>query len=369
MKIFRTICRILVGMVFVFSGFVKGVDPLGTVFRMQDYFNAFGISWANQFALPLTIFLITLEFTLGFSLFFNLWVRKLSFILLPLMIYFTILTFFDAVFNIVPDCGCFGDAIKITNFQTFLKNIVLMVLVVVIFLQRKNFKSVLPQTGQVSILLIVIAAFGYMTVYAYHHLPIIDFMPWKVGSQVNKVKTADVKFYVTYKNKRTGEEKEFLTPNYPWNDSVWMSQWVFKSQRADDPNKGQTTMLRIEDEKGNDVTQLIVDNPDLQFLLVAYDLSAANVQAFHRILPFYKQAVSSGYSFICITNTNPSELKKFRINNGTAFDYYLADDVVLKMLIRANPGLVLMKGGKVLAKWHYNDFPSFGDVIKKFGSQ
>jgi hypothetical protein len=367
MKIFRTFCRVLVGIVFVFSGFVKGVDPMGTVFRMNDYFIAFGIPWAQYFSLPLTIFLITLEFSLGVSLVFNLWVRRMSFILLPLMIYFTVLTFFDATLNIVPDCGCFGEAVKLTNLQTFLKNLVLMFLVTVIFLQRKQFRSPLPASGQYLLVLLAAAAFACVNIYAYRHLPVIDFMGWKVGNKVNKKeKHAEVKFYVTYQNKKTGEEREYLTPNYPWNDSVWMSEWVYKGQRTDDPNKGQAIPLRIEDEQGNEYTQQVLDNPDMQFILVAYDLASTNLRAVHRILPFYKQAVKEGYSFICLTNAGPAELKKFRIENGTAFDYYLADDVVLKTMVRSNPGLILLKGGKVLAKWHYNDFPAYGDVIRQF---
>jgi hypothetical protein len=369
MKVFRTICRILIGIVFVFSGFVKGVDPMGTVFRMNDYFIAFGIPWASHFSIPLTIFLCTLEFVTGFVLLFNLWIKRFSLILLPLMIYFTVLTFFDATFNIVPDCGCFGDALKLTNIQTFLKNIALMVFVIPIFMQRKKFKSVLPGWGQGILILLVSALFAGTSIYSYRHLPLIDFMSWKVGNQVNKVNTVTMKFYVTYKNKKTGEEKEFLTPNYPWNDSVWMSEWVFKSQRADDPNRGQAISLRIEDERGVDNTSLILDNPDLQFLFVAYDLLETNTEAFNKILPSYKKAINDGYSFICLTNAIPSDVKKFRIANGTAFDYYLADDVVLKTMIRSNPGLILLKGGKVLAKWHYNDFPSYEEVIKKFDNR
>ena len=369
MKIFRTICRILVGIVFIFSGFVKGIDPMGTVFRMNDYFIAFGIPWAGFFALPLTIFLCSLEFILGISLFFNLWIRRTSMILLPMMIFFTILTFFDATFNIVPDCGCFGDALKLTNIQTFIKNIVLMFFIVPIFMQRKKFTSAIPGWSQISILSVVGLVFISVSVYSYKHLPMIDFMAWKVGNQVNKTNTAEVKFYVTYMNKKTGEEKEYLTPNYPWNDSIWMSEWVFKSQRIVDPNRDQGAALRIEDERGIDNTSLIFENPDLQFLFIAYDLESANTEAFLHILPFYKKAANDGFSFICLTNTLGPELKKFKIENGTAFDYYLADDVVLKTMVRSNPGLIVLKGGVVLAKYHFNDFPPYGEVIKQFGNR
>jgi len=367
MKILRNVCRIIVGMVFIFSGFVKGVDPLGFVYRMEDYFYAFGITWAVPFCLYLTIFLCALEFVIGVSLLFNLWIRGTAWILLPMLTFFTFLTFFDAVYNLVPDCGCFGDAIKITNLQTFLKNLVLMALVMPIFGSQKKFKGLLSRTSEIIVLIFVFLCFTGMQIYSYRHLPLIDFMDWKVGNQVNRTDLKPVKFYVIYKNKKTGEEKEFIPPNYPWNDSVWMKQWVYQGQRVEDPNKEKAMILRVENEKGADITSSIVDNPDFQFILVAYELYITNKEAFHKILPFYKKAIADGYSFVCLTNSLNDEIRKFKLDNGIAFDFYSADDVVLKTMVRSNPGLILIRHGVVLAKWHYNDFPSYEDVVKKFG--
>jgi hypothetical protein len=145
-----------------------------------------------------------------------------------------------------------------------------------------------------------------------------------------------------------------------------MSEWEFKEQRVIDPNALQAVSLLIEDEKGNDITGSVIDNPDFYFILVAYDLHSTNKEAFHRILPFYKKAAGDGYSFICLTSSEAAVIKKFRIENGTAFDYYNSDDAVLKTMVRANPGLILMRSGKVLGKWHYNDFPSYDEVKTKF---
>ena len=365
MKIFRNVSRILIGVVFIFSGFVKGIDPLGTTYRMEDYFQAFGMPWALPFSLYLSIFLCTMEFIVGISMLFNLWIKGSAWLLLAMMIYFTCLTFFDAFFNIVSDCGCFGDAIKLTNMQTFLKNIALMIFVIPVFAGRKKFKDWAPVWAQKFFLLIIALFFMFGSIHSYRHLPVIDFMGWKVGSKVN-VPSTPLKFYVTYKNKTTGEEKEYLTPDYPWNDSVWMSQWAFKGQRAVDPSKGQALALRVEDEHGNDVSASIVDNPDLQFILVAWDLGKTDVAAFHSILPFYKKATAAGYSFICLTTSLQSDIKKFRMANGTAFSFYNADDVVLKTMVRSNPGLILIRNGVVLAKWPFRNFPSYEKVMGKF---
>ena len=210
-----------------------------------------------------------------------------------------------------------------------------------------------------------ILAFSGMSVYAYRHLPLIDFMEWKVGNQVNKKSSEPVKFFLTFKNNKTGEVKEYLSPDYPWNDSAWMAEWTFSSQRVIDPDADQTMALRIEDKAGNDVTGSIIDNPDFQFILVAYDLTSTDRTAFLKILPFYKQAEADGYSFICLTATDFPVIRKFRLANGTAFEFYTADDVVLKTMVRSNPGLILIKNGKVLGKWHFNDFPSYTEVKQK----
>jgi uncharacterized membrane protein YphA (DoxX/SURF4 family) len=369
MRIIRNILRIVVGLVFIFSGFVKGIDPLGTVYRMDDYFIVFGTPWAIPFALYLTIFLCTLEFILGISLLLNLWIRVSAWPLLLIMICFTILTFFDAVLNLVPDCGCFGEAVKLTNVQTFLKNLVLMVLIILIFISRKKFKGMLPVKMESVVLFLFIAAFAGMSVYAYRHLPLIDFMEWKVGNQVNKKSSEPAKFFLTFKNIKSGEVKEYLSPDYPWKDSAWVAEWKFVGQRVINPNPGQTIILKLEDEAGNDVTGNVIDNPGFQFILVAWDLAETDKEAFLKILPFYKKAEAEGNSFVCLTATDFPGIRKFRLANGTAFEFYTADDVVLKTMIRSNPGLILIKDGKVLGKWHYNDFPLYDEVMKSGGEE
>jgi uncharacterized membrane protein YphA (DoxX/SURF4 family) len=362
MKTFRNISRILLGMVFVFSGFVKGVDPLGTAFRMEDYFSSFDLAWAFPSAIYLSIFLCTLEFIVGVSLLFNLWIRKTAWLLLLMMVYFTILTFFDALYNLVPDCGCFGDAVKLTNTQTFLKNIILMAFTIPVFLQRKKFKSGISLSGQKTLLTGIFLLFASLSIISYRHLPFIDFLPWKTGEQ----DVLPVKFYVKYRNRNTGEEKEYLAPNYPWNDSVWMSQWVFVRQRVEDPNTIGVLTLQAEDENHNDVTASILDNPDFQFIFVAYDLRRTDKDAFLKILPFYKKAAADSYSFVCLTSALPDEIRNFRLAHGTAFEYFMADDVVLKTMIRSNPGLILLKNGKVLGKWHFRDIPEYQHLMKQF---
>ncbi len=365
MKIIRNLFRIIIGIVFIFSSFVKGIDPLGTVYRMEDYFLAFNLDWANDIALPLTIFLCVLEFVLGISLLFNLWIRKSAWVLLLTMTYFTILTFFDAFYNLVPDCGCFGDAIKMTNTETFIKNVVLMAMVVPIFLWRKKYKSALNPTGDILVLVAVTILFTGLTLYCLCHLPIIDFRDWKTGAMVNKPSDQQVQFYVTYKNRYTGEKEEFLNPNYPWNDSTWLADWIFVSQRVEDPNQDEMTLM-IEDTVGNDLTQSFLDIPDYHFFVVVYNLDEANRKAMDRLESLYLAASEVGYSFIGLTSTLPKEITEFKAETGVDFEFYNSDDAVLKSMVRSNPGLILLKDRVVIKKWHYNDFPTWEQVKVKY---
>lgn len=366
MKAVRTLFRILVGLVFVFSSTVKGIDPLGTVYRMDDYFIAFGMPWAMTFSLVLTIFLCTLEFITGISLLFNLYIKGVSWILLLMMTYFTVLTFFDAFYNLVPDCGCFGDAIKLTNMQTFLKNIILMGLVIPIFIWRNKYKPLVSVRLQILLLVFFTAVFSAASVYCLRHLPFIDFMQWKKGSALTQSSDQPVKFYVTYKNTTTGETKEFLAPNYPWNDSVWMSQWVFVSQRTADEGAGGAIVLHIEDETGADQTAALTAIPDYSLIAVAYDLSKSEKKAFAELEQLYRAASDNGYAFMILTSSLPEEVNAFKAEMNLDMPFYFADDVVLKMLVRSNPGLLLIHRGLVKDKWAWRDLPGYGDLNERY---
>ena len=364
MKVLRNLFRLFVGIVFIFSGFVKGVDPLGTVYRIQDYFLAFGTTWANDAALGLTIFLCTLEFILGISLLFNIGLKYTSWILLPVMTFFTILTFFDATYNMVPDCGCFGDAVKLSNTGTFIKNLILMGFVVPVFIWRKKYKNCCGTLAGVSLLFLFAVLFSGLSVYALWHLPPLDFRDWKVGNKVNDNLDESVRFYVTYKNRHTGETQEFLAPNYPWNDSTWLSNWIFVSQRVEDPNEDVMSLL-IEDREGNNIAKSILSIPDVHFLVVSYDLKKADTEAIRELEMLYRKASAEGYSFIALTSSLSKVYDSLSAKEELEMPFYNSDDIVLKSMIRANPGLIMLRDGVVVDKWHYNDLPDWEEIASK----
>jgi len=365
MKYFLKFSRILLGLVFIFSGFVKGVDPLGTAYKINDYFEAYHIIWAQPFSLFLSILLCTVEFLLGVLLLLRIKMKLTSWLVIIMMLFFTIVTFYDAIANPVPDCGCFGDAIKLTNWQTFWKNIALMIFVIPLFIYRKRYESWMSNIKEIILICSTALIFWLFSLYNYNNLPIIDFLQWKVGNKMLPDNTLPTKFYLTYKNKQNNETKEYLSSELPWQDSVWMANWEYVSTREDNPNKSNLGSFSIVDSLGNDMTEHFIRNKDYQFIISAYDLKKTNKESFtKKILPLAEKAMSKGFSFIILTSNDWNEIHSFATEvkiNGN-IEFYSTDDTSLKAMIRSNPGLVLLKNAIVLGKWHYRNIPEFEKI-------
>ena len=362
MKFTAVVSRTLLGLVFMFSGFVKGVDPMGVAYKITDYFIAYNMHWAIPASLFLSILLCSFEFSLGALLFLNVKIRLIAWLTLLLMIFFTVLTLIDAISNPVPDCGCFGDALIITNWQTFYKNIVLMILVVLLFLGLRKIHRSYSKGWEYVIIIIVFFGFAGFSFYNYNHLPMLDFRAWKVGNRMIPENPLPVEFYATYKNKTTGEEKEYLSKDIPWQDSAWMANWEWVSRREYNPNTIGFLGFSISDENGKDVTSQIVGNPEFQFIVFAEDLDKANKKVFGKFNQLSDQSEKRGYGFVCVTSSVADKVNAFREKYHINFDFYRADDTSIEAIIRSNPGLMLMKNGVVLAKWHYHDVPDFNDI-------
>lgn len=351
-----TLARTIIGLIFIFSGFVKGVDPVGTQYRIEDYFIAFGTQWANPAASFLSIILNAWEFALGALFLFNIRIKLTSWLVLLTMAFFTFVTINDAMNNPVPDCGCFGDALLISNWQTFYKNLVINALLFIVFFNRnKVIKWFLPKI-EISISLFIIVGFIAFEVYNIRHLPLLDFRNWKVGNKMVHENPLPEEYYLTFQNKITGETKEYLSPDYPYNDSVWAANWEFVSQRVVDPNPPLYD-LNIIDSDGYDQTASIIENPSDQYLMIAEDLDKTRLHDMGKIRNFITACNERGVSFVIITSSLPETANLFLSENKLETEIYYADDIALKAMIRSNPGLVLLKDAVVVNKWHYNDWP------------
>jgi uncharacterized membrane protein YphA (DoxX/SURF4 family) len=363
-----TCSRILLGCLFIFSGFVKGVDPLGFQYRLEDYFIAFGTDWAIPFALPFAIIAITIEFLAGVLLLLNVCTRFTSWLVMVIMVFFTGLTLNDAISNPVPDCGCFGDAVKLTNWQTFYKNLVIDSLLMIVFLSRKRMRGWFKRGGEWLIAALALIGIVWFQVHCIRHLPVIDFSDWKAGKKMVVEDVKPVRIFLKYRNKDSGEEEVFLSPNYPFNDSTWLGKWEFVSQRVDDPN-ARLHNLKIEDAERNDFTESILGNPGYQFILISSDLLKANPKGLKKAISLGSDCQSNGIDFAILTASIPEEVEIVK----SRLDYqpliYYADDIELKIMVRSNPGLLLMQNGTILGKWHYNDILEFSEYSKEFEIQ
>ena len=207
------IIRVFTGLIFIFSAFVKGVDPIGTDYRVVDYLEAYGWYFLMDYTLALSVLLISVEFLLGIALIFKLRIRLASLGVLLIMVFFTFVTYFDAMYELVPDCGCFGDAVKLTNWETFYKNIVLLAFALFIFLYRSKIVIRMSNLMQTIVLIAMLGVFDLFISHNYNHLPVIDFREWKVGNDMKSTGKETVVNYLAYKNKNTGEIKEYISPN------------------------------------------------------------------------------------------------------------------------------------------------------------
>jgi len=369
MKSIRTFSRFIVGIVLMFSGFVKGIDPLGSAYKFNDYFAAFGLDFLDPIALPLGILLSTFEFVLGAVLILNIRMRLTSWVLLIFMGFFTLLTFYLAIENPVHDCGCFGDAIVMSNWETFYKNLVIMAFVVIIFIHRSRFNPVfskVQQAGLTASTTLIILAF---TFYSYHHLPIIDFRPYNIGTHIpEKMKIPDdapqPKYKTILKYKKDGEIREFTMDNLP--DSTW--QWVeTKNIQVSEGYTPPIDGFSITTLEGSDITDIVLKKKDYTFILITHNLKQANrsdIEEIKRLSMLCRN--NNACSFIALTASLEQEIKDFKDQTGVRFPFYHTDEITLKTIIRSNPGLMLIKQGTIIDKWHHNDVPSPGEVRMDF---
>lgn len=363
----KTISRLIVGIVFVFSGFVKTIDPLGSAYKFGDYFSAFGIGFLEPLALPLSILLSSVEIIMGIALLFAYRMRFFSWLTIIFMSFFTVLTLILALFNPVSDCGCFGDALILTNWQTFWKNIVIMIFVIIVFTKRTEYRVISRASTEWIVMSLIFGFFIAFSLYSYFHLPLVDFRPYSVGSDIaHKMivppdAPADVyETRLTYINKASGKKEIFSLENFPSDTSAY----EFSDAESILISKGYEPPIHdfyISNMSGTDITDIILNDPGFSLLLISHDLSKANKKAMLEAEKYANFAkVFENIRFYAITASSASTIDRLSSDLDLDYEFYQADEITLKTIIRANPGLVLIKNGIILGKWHFNDFPEFG---------
>lgn len=374
MKFIARICRIIVGLVFIFSGFVKSVDPYGTAYKLTEYLGIFGFNglinsmpWIPIF---ISVVLCSLEFIVGIMLLSGLFKKTVNWVVCLMMLFFTVLTFIDALTNKVSDCGCFGDAIKLTNWETFFKNIILDILLVIaiVFDKLKSPKKITLLHGRLFLLISIILVVCF-TLYNAIYEPLIDFRPWKEGNRM-VAKKEDQKppvSYATYKNNTTGKEKEFtmdeLMKVYQI-DTAFASHWTFINSRVLNTNTIAAdgfSMVGVLDEK--DFSYEFLSNKGVSFIFTIVDLNSPSKKSLEKVSIFEKQASSFGCQTAIITATPTSKWADFNEkNNWKNVLMYSTDDKAIKTMMRSNPGIVMIRDGVVIKKWSWRCLPDFSEL-------
>ncbi|HMP99238.1 MAG TPA: DoxX family protein [Cyclobacteriaceae bacterium] len=354
--------RVIVGGLFIFSGLIKLNDPVGTKIKLEEYFEVFAADFGSffHFFIPYALFigtvLIVLEVVIGVAVLINYRMQITTWVLLILLVFFTFLTGYSAILNKVTDCGCFGDAIKLTPWQSFYKDLFLLVFVMHLFWHRKRFDPMLRTTEGHGVIAVTTAVSVFLGVYAIRHLPFIDFLPYKIGNSIPQQMIAQeqpVFEYVFLKDGKEIKSKSFLSADEG-----------YQYQRVDvlNPDKiiPKITDYQVSSPEGEDLTQESFTGAKLLIIMGnVQKTSTGNMKAISKLI----NDLDSKLDVWILTSSNPATIDAFRHEHQLAAPYHFADATVLKSIVRSDPGLTLWYNGIVLNKWHHNDTPDAQEVL------
>ena len=371
--------RIITGLLFIFSGLIKANDPTGFGYKLEEYFLVFGTHFLNDYSVIIAIAICGLEILLGALLLLGFWGRTVAWGLLLLILFFTFLTFYSAFFEVVTSCGCFGDAIPLTPWQSFVKDLVLLALILIIFFNRVAIRpAIANKTTQAFFTAILIVLSVGIGIYTVNYLPFIDFLPYKKGNNIPELMTlpADKEgdqydIIYTLQHKTSGERKQVSDKVYLadelWKDEQWEivgdpeSKLVKKGYQIPIPD------LSISDANGEDYTQQLIENPYYNIVVVAWNLDQTNIQALRRINKLVTE-VAEAYNIraVLLTASGTQQAEQISGELNLLTEIFHADAVPLKSMVRANPGVLLLRNGTVIDKWHYNTLPDFNTLDSRY---
>lgn len=358
----RNLSRYIAGFVFVFSGLVKGIDPMGSMYKFIDYFTAFHLDALQPLAYSLGLILCTAEFIIGFAILTGIRMKPAAWGLLLFMAGFTPLTLYLALANPVSDCGCFGDAIHLSNWQTFYKNIVISIFAVIVFVNRKKYKALAGAPTEWTMLTVITVAFILFVQYNYRHLPLVDFRPYRTGANIPEQMyipddaPAD-EYETTLIYEKNGKQEEFTLENYPADDT----SWTFVDSRSRLVQKGYEAPIHdfsLVTPEGQDLTDIILSDESYSFLMLSIKFSEAERSLIEKGIEAGMRCREEGISFYVLTASNPSMIDEIE---GELNIFYI-DETTMKTIIRANPGFMVMKEGTISAKWAGRDLPPVDEL-------
>ena len=363
LKMIVNLCRIIVAVTFIFSGFVKAIDPIGTQYKLQDYLGAIGMAGIlpNWTLLAVAVFLAAIEFCIGIFLLFAIQRRLISKLTVAFMAFMTMVTVWIVVADPVKDCGCFGDALHLTNTETLIKNIVLLVCSLTIMYRPLAMFRFVSKSNQWIVTNYTIVFILVSSGFSLYYLPIFDFRPYHIGVNIPRgmeiPKGAKLpQFKTTFIMEKNGQRKEFTLDNYP------DASWKFIDSKTVQTSEGYIPPIHdfsITDNKtGLDLTNSVLGHKGYTFLLIAPHLETADDSNFGDIDRLYEYAQSYDIPFYCLTASTTKAIKRWIDLTGAEYSFCITDEAVLKTIIRSNPGLLLLKDGTIINKWSHNNLPN-----------
>jgi uncharacterized membrane protein YphA (DoxX/SURF4 family) len=366
MKSIANIARILTGLVFVFSGFVKAVDPMGSAIKFEEYFTAFHLDFLLFSALPLSFALSAAEFMIGLNLVAGIKMKFTAWLLLGFMSFFTLLTLILALTNPVSDCGCFGDALKLTNWQTFFKNIILFLPTLLVFIRRKHFLPVFPEKAGWMLVSFNFLMAILLSAYCTVHEPILDFRPYTAGVNIPENMSIPEgapmdKYEITFIYEKDGVQQEFAESNYPWQDSTW--KYVDRKQKL--ISEGYIPPIHdfsIATTEGSDITQSLLSDSSYVFLFIIPELDRVSSKAVLKFNKLAERATSLGMAAMAITASGTDRISQFKNDLKPSFEINTIDETTIKTILRSSAGLLILYRGTIAGKWNYRDAPEVSEI-------
>jgi len=358
MKIIVTISRIFVGVLFILSGLIKLNDPVGFSFKLEEYFSpaVLDLPFFTPYALALAIFLVIFEVVLGVLLLLGYQKKITLWSLLGMIVFFTFLTFYSAYFNKVTDCGCFGDAVKLTPWESFTKDVVLLVLILLLFYGQKFIQPIFKAKTSIAILLTSLLACVLFVNQVINHLPSIDFRPYKIGANISEGMSVPPDapkaiFDYAWTFDVNGERTTIVTQGeYPTVEGTFIEVETKEVQKGYEPPIHDFTI----EEGGIDMAEDLLMEENL-VMVIAYDLAKSNFGVYQDIKGVTDAAISKGYKVIGMSASNEAMssrvIEKFELD----FPFYFTDETTLKTIVRSNPGVLVLQKGTIKQKVHYND--------------
>lgn len=363
LKMTVNLCRIIVALTFIFSGFVKAIDPIGLQYKLQDYLGAVGIPGflPDWMLLIMAVLLAAVEFCMGIFLLFAIQRRLISKLIVVFMSIMTLITVWLVVANPVKDCGCFGDALHLTNTETLVKNIILLGCSIVIMRRPLAMFRFISESNQWIVINYTIVFIFVSSGLSLYYLPLFDFRPYRIGTNIPRgmeiPKDAEQPlFETTFIMEKGGQRKEFTLNDYP--DSTWK----FIDSKTVQVKEGYIPPIHdfsVADRKtGKDLTDSVLRHKGYTFLLIAPHLERADDSNFGDIDQLYEYAQTYNIPFYCLTASTAKVIQRWRDITGAEYPFCITDETTLKTIVRSNPGLLLLKDGTIINKWSHNQLPN-----------